>query len=68
MISKKEMKIIAGKQNKKIGKDALKLLDEILKEKIEFILKRASRAADFAGRSTIKKEDLKNVEQGDRFD
>ncbi len=59
MTSKKEIKKIASQiASKKIGNDAIKKINSILKDKVKDIIQSASRKADFAGRKVIKKEDL----------
>lgn len=62
MISKKLIKAFVGKNyGKKLGAGAIRKLDKQLEEKINEILKRAVRRADFSGRTVIKEEDIVEV-------
>ena len=60
MISKKEAKEIAKKNSKKLGKEAFQRLDLITKEFISKLIKKASRKADYKGRTILKKEDFED--------
>ncbi len=61
MISKKELKDFSKKNfSKKIGKEAIKVIEKNCKNFIYELLKKASKKADFLGRSTIKPEDLES--------
>ncbi len=53
-----QIKEIAKKNNKKIGKETINALNLILADEIERRIKNASRIADFQGRTVIKKEDF----------
>ncbi|MEK6892914.1 MAG: histone-like protein [Nanoarchaeota archaeon] len=59
MISKSEARKIAKENNKKIGREALSVLDRKITEEIKSIIKSASRKADFSGRIIINKEDMR---------
>lgn len=58
MVSKKIIKELAKKENKKIGHKAIEKIEKILIGKVEEILKTAARQADFGGRGIIKGEDV----------
>lgn len=62
MISSKKIKEITEKEGKKIGADAISLLNKLLEKESEKIIKKAARNADFSGRKVIRKEDVeKNI-------
>ncbi|MBU1136491.1 MAG: hypothetical protein KJ559_03210 [Nanoarchaeota archaeon] len=61
MISNKEIKEIAKKEKKKIGEKAVKILNKIIKDKINDIIKKAAQNAEFYGRNTIREIDIKEV-------
>lgn len=63
MVSTKEIKKIAGKNNKKIGKDALLKIEMKIKKNIQMLIKKASRNADLSGRKIIKSEDIDSSEE-----
>ncbi len=54
----KTVKKESMKNNKKIGKDALKKIESMLEKNIIEIIKKASRNADFSGRKIIKAKDI----------
>ena len=59
MISKKQIKEFIKKEYKKrIGKEGISKLDNITKEFLFEIIRKASRRADISGRNTLKKEDF----------
>lgn len=58
MISSKTIKELAKREKKKIGNKAIVKIEEILLEKTKDILTKASRQADFRGRSVIREEDV----------
>ena len=59
MISKSKLKEFSKKEYlKKIGKESIKVIDKKAKDFICELLKKASKKADFLGRTTIKPEDL----------
>ena len=59
MISKSKLKEFSKKNfSKKIGKEAIKIIEKNSKDYIYELLKKASKKADFLGRTTIKPEDL----------
>ncbi|MEK6934046.1 MAG: histone-like protein [Nanoarchaeota archaeon] len=58
MINKKQIKDIAQKFSKKIGKKAIEKIDRIAADFAENLISGASRKADISGRSTIKEEDI----------
>ena len=60
MISKKETKEIVRKTSKKLGKEAFQKLDLITKEFISKLIEKASRKADYHGRTILKKEDFED--------
>ena len=62
MVYKKTIKDIAKRYKKRLSKKAMDKLDKILNEKARDILDKARRNADFAGRSTIQKEDILNTD------
>jgi len=62
MISSKIIKQIAKKENKNIGKEAIKKIQSILIGKTEEIIKKSARNADFAGRKTIKLADVQEAQ------
>ena len=49
------------KKNKKIGREAILILEKLEKEFLEKVLSCVIRKADFAGRKIIKKEDFINI-------
>lgn len=57
-MNRRKIKEIAEKSKKKIGKEAIKKLENYIEERIEEIITRAARNSDFFGRKVIKKEDL----------
>ncbi len=61
MISKKQIKEIVSKKNKRISKKALKKIEKILKDDIKKIIRIAINNSDIRGRKTIKEQDLKNT-------
>jgi len=60
MTTKKEISKIARKQNKKIGKSAMKKIKLKLNKIAEELIKKSARNADFAGRKVIKEEDFED--------
>lgn len=59
MISKSKLKIFSKKNySKKIGKEAIKIIEKKSADFIYELLKKASRKAEFSGRTTIKPKDL----------
>ena len=58
MISLKKIKDIANGKNKKISRKAIDKISLILEKKIEEIIKKSARNADFEGRKTIKGKDI----------
>ncbi len=63
MINKTFIKKIAEKRDKKIGISAIKKIEKILQEKVEKLLIKASKQADFLGRKIIKSEDIAEIEE-----
>lgn len=61
MIYTQIIKKIALKDDKKIGKDAVKKIESLIFKNIEIIIKKASRNADFSGRKVIKVKDIETV-------
>lgn len=53
MITIKRIREMAKKENKKIGKNALSKIEDLLEKGSEQIIKRASKNSDFSGRRTI---------------
>jgi len=60
MIPKKEILELLKKENKKLSKEGLVKIKEILKEQLKIILKNSSINADINARKIIKKEDITN--------
>lgn len=59
MISKSKLKELSKKNySKKIGKEAIIIIDKKTADFISELLKKASKKAEFLGRTTIKPEDL----------
>lgn len=59
MISKNKLKEFSKKNySKKIGKEAIKIIEKKSLDFINQLLERASKKAEFSGRTTIKPEDL----------
>lgn len=58
MISSKIIKEIANKENKKVGKDVIKKIEDLLEEQVKLIIKKAARRADFDGRVVVKAGDV----------
>ncbi|MBU3913408.1 MAG: NFYB/HAP3 family transcription factor subunit [Nanoarchaeota archaeon] len=59
MISKKKLKEFANSNySKKIGKESIKIIEKKSADFIHELLKKASKKAEFSGRTTIKPEDL----------
>ena len=58
MISTNKIKKLAINEKKKIGKKAIEKINKILEDKTKSLLRKAARNADFAGRITIKEEDI----------
>jgi len=59
MISKNKLKEFSKKKySKKIGKEAIKIIEEKFLEFVNQLLERASKKAEFLGRTTIKPEDF----------
>ncbi|OGJ20406.1 hypothetical protein A3K73_00135 [Candidatus Pacearchaeota archaeon RBG_13_36_9] len=58
MISAKKIKEISKKEGKKIEKRAANKLVAMLEDKLQDAIKKAARNSDFAGRNTIKEEDI----------
>ena len=59
MISKNKLKDFSKKEySKKIGKEAIKIIEKKSTDFIYELLKKASKKAEFSGRTTIKSEDL----------
>jgi len=59
MISSKQLKEFSKKNySKKIGKEAIKIIEKKTADFIYELLKKASKKADFSGRTTIKPKDL----------
>ena len=59
MISKNKLKEFSKKKySKKIGKEAIKIIDKKSLDFINQLLERASKKAEFSGRTTIKPEDF----------
>jgi len=54
----KRIKEISKIENKRISKKALSKIAEILEKRAREIVKRAAKNADFAGRATIRAEDV----------
>lgn len=59
MISIKKLKEIVKKEKIRISKEAIEIIDKILKNKTEDIIRTAKRNAGYFGRKTIKAEDIK---------
>jgi len=59
MISKSKLKELSKKKySKKIGKEAIKIIEKKSLDFINQLLERASKKAEFSGRTTIKPEDF----------
>ena len=59
MISKDKLKEYSKKHySKKIGKEAIKIIEKRSTDFIYELLKKASRKAEISGRTTIKSEDF----------
>jgi histone H3/H4 len=59
MISKKELKELSKKNySKKIGKEAIKIIEKKSENFISELLRKASKEAELSGRITIKPEDI----------
>ena len=58
MISLKNLKDIADKENKKISKKAIDKISLILEKSAREIIKNSARNADFGGRKVIKEKDV----------
>lgn len=54
----KEIKKLSKKYKKKIGKQSISKIKQILLEEAEEIIRIASRNSDFSGRKTIKLKDI----------
>lgn len=61
MINSKSIKQTAKRKGKRISREAVKKIQSILMEKTEEIIKKSARNSDFAGRKTIKLEDIQEV-------
>lgn len=61
MMSSQKLKKLIKNEGKRASKKAIKKLNKILEEKAKEIIKKAKRNADFAGRKTIKEEDIEKV-------
>ncbi len=62
MISERKIKhFVAKESGKKISKDAVKKVNELIAQYIGNLIKKASRNADFSGRIVIKKDDFKDI-------
>jgi len=60
MISERKVKYFVAKESrKKISKEAIKKINELIAQYMGNLIKEASRNADFNGRIVIKKEDFK---------
>ncbi|OIO41707.1 hypothetical protein COU56_03515 [Candidatus Pacearchaeota archaeon CG10_big_fil_rev_8_21_14_0_10_31_9] len=60
MISERKVKhFVAKKSGKKISKEAVKKINELVTQYMVNLLNGASRNADFNGRVVIRKEDFK---------
>ena len=61
MVPIRKIRELARKEsNKRISKKAIIKLNNLLEKQLRIIIKKATRNADFAGRNTIKEEDIPN--------
>ena len=60
-MSIKKIRALLRKENKRISKDAVKKIMALLENATERIIKTAVKNADFAGRATIKAEDIEEL-------
>lgn len=58
MTIQKLIKELVKKKKKKISKKAIRKINEILEEKLEVIILKSSRNADFSGRVIIGESDV----------
>jgi len=58
MVSKEDIKEMIHQAGKRAGRDAVEGIDAALEAKARAMILDAKRNADFAGRRTIRKEDL----------
>lgn len=58
MVIQKLIKEFANKNKKKIGKKAIKKINDILEKKLLLIISKSSRNADFSGRIIINETDV----------
>ena len=58
MAIQKLIKEFANKNKKKISKKAIKKINNILEKKLELVISKSSRNADFSGRIIINESDV----------
>ncbi len=59
MVSKEQVRQMMQEAGKRAGRKAVEKLEEILEEKAREIVLRAKTNANFAGRRTIREEDIR---------
>ena len=57
----KRIRELSKKENKRLSKEAAEIIIQILEKKAEDIVRKAAKNSDFAGRATIKPEDIEEI-------